>query len=134
MLEMFKLKTLNLLERISEKKLEGMGVVFVPTDLFLREVGEALLIDGALPSDINEVVLNIAPEITKNERVSNRNRSNEQIADIRRELVIEGADEETIKQVVSAARKELSTNNRRTTSFVSTRQFTKVNLSDYAEP
>jgi hypothetical protein len=60
--EILKLKFANWLNKKVEAKGEGKGLLFVPQDQRLREISEAMLLDGAKPSEINATVLDIWQE------------------------------------------------------------------------
>jgi hypothetical protein len=64
MSELLKLRFLNWLNKKAEVS-ERKGVLFVPQDNILREISEAMLIDGVNPSEINSTVLNIWQEQRK---------------------------------------------------------------------
>lgn len=107
MLEHLKLKALNIIVGITEKKTVDEGIIFVPQNRQLREISEALLIEGVNPSEINDTVLKLSQEILKDDKENTEALLAQQLADIGSALKMEGADQWTINQQILAARKIL---------------------------
>ncbi len=83
MLEKLRLRAINWIEKSSEKSLHGSGIIFNASDSEIGEVADALLIDGALPSEINQIVLDMAKEKEKD-----RKKRNDRIVNIASDLIL----------------------------------------------
>lgn len=93
---------LYLINAPKERKTKGKGMVLVPNNPELKEISESLIIDGALPNEINKIILDAAPDILRKPK----NLKKFQLAKIRESLIIDGADNKTTNQVISATKKE----------------------------
>lgn len=128
MLEQLVLELANLEERYLEKKKADEGTLFVPYNFKLREISEALFLDGALPGDINRIILDMYPSTIQN----NKNEIERKLADIRDSLGLDGADSSTIRQVVKEAKQAIIKNG--ATQILRTYEpFKKVDLNAYWE-
>jgi hypothetical protein len=93
----------NWAERQLEKKKVGEGVVFIPYDRNIREVSEALLIDGALPSEINRFILDTKPKDVE----IKEDLTEFKLGEIRDSMILEGADSTIINEALVASKLEM---------------------------
>lgn len=103
MLEALKLRAINQFGRLAERG--GEGLLFVPADRGLREISEAMLIDGVLPRRINSTVIKLAREKAKTARREFR-AGVDQESTIRDALALDGADAKTTEQVIVDIRED----------------------------
>lgn len=136
MIERLKLKVFIEIQAREEKNLEGEGIVLIPRDTAAREISEAMLIDGALPSEINRVFLEGSSESAEEEAAREEAERIRKLNIVREQLILEGADEATINQLLSDMEKEaaLARKNRGNSSLLSSCQPSiRVDLDTYRE-
>lgn len=63
--EILKLRFANWINSKAEDKSGGKGLLFIPQDQQLREISEAMLLDGVKPSEINSTILDLWEEKQK---------------------------------------------------------------------
>lgn len=92
MFEELGLKVTSFIGNLGEYSRKGTGHIFIPLDRHVREVSEALLIEGALPSEINRVLIPIMLE--RREEVFNLNERDywRRLSLIREAMSLEGVD------------------------------------------
>ncbi len=105
MLEVLKLKAINVGVRLIERGGEA-SLLFVPSDRDISEVSEAMLIDGALPHQINTHVIGLAKKGLKNDKREFQAMLDKERATLTDVLELDGADTLTAKKVLTDARKE----------------------------
>lgn len=94
-------------QQLKEVFLRGHGTIFRARDYAIREIGEAMLLDGALPSEINKATLYALehPEEVKKSQPDSTALTYDALCEY---LMLEGADRLTAKDTLAQVRKELA--------------------------
>lgn len=129
MFEIFGLKVVNWFVRHLEIKGQGNVGVFVPYNHAIREISEAMLVDGALPSDINAVSINLLQGEMTCERLKSSYLGCKEMREIIDSLVLDGVHPEGIGQFTLDVIDETRTT-RKTPLLSPYRRM--VNLADYS--
>ena len=130
MFERLKLNVINFVEKQRERKMQGEGKVFIPLDESIKEVSEAMLIDGALPSNINTAVLKMSKEKITHDKQAHQGKVYKEIMRVGEALLIDGARGEEAGTVLTAVRNDIGTF-RRILILNPNQPYRKVNLRSY---